>query len=235
MADAVDAVTAVVDPIGLAKEWIDRLKNYEAENTKAFIETATEQFLSEQQKALEARLSRMGRDTAARLSSVLDDEFVHLQQLYRSEAATEARAERRRMLGHAASGAFGADLSLEAASRVHRALRGLEPEDVLLLEELDALTLSCAEADELLEEQRAVLVDPAAEAHQVAFVIGLLRRMRASKRALRRDALISVGCCRLVNDVYDGPLLEITELGVLVIKAMADYLEIRKAEARYAP
>jgi hypothetical protein len=38
-----------------------------------------------------------------------------------------------------------------------------------------------------------------------------------------------------VNDVYDGPLLEITELGVLVIKAMADYLEIRKAEARYAP
>jgi hypothetical protein len=190
---------------GSAAQWLHGKANEaEERNTKPFVESATEQYLGEQLKALELRVAGLEPEAVAALAQRLDSELAYLLRLYTLEAALEAQKERRRMLAWASASMFDDQVSIEIASGTFRTLRLLDQNDVLLLADLSEVKGEMQRNDAAKQPQ-----------------YGLLEALRAA------------GCVWEDQAGFGGVTqLRITTIGARVLRALSDYVAVRRAEAK---
>jgi hypothetical protein len=125
-----------------------------------------------------------------------DHQFARLQGALGFEAAREATDERLQMLGHAAAGLSDPGMSINEKARIERALRQLDPDDILVL--------------------RA--------AKERKFLDFRARVSHIENGSASRDALVGAGCLRIKIVATGGTTpVEVTELGVQLLKVLEWY------------
>lgn len=164
--------------------------------------------LKEQGELLE-RMAANDRTVEPRLDNLTGDrQFQRVLANIGLEARREAMNERRRMLAYAGAGVFNVDLRLADIARVERILRELDPDDILLLQQLAALAPSDTSED---EEERLCAFAPVSAV-----------------------ALDASGCIRapvigasivVTNDHKPGSC--VTLLGRMVLQIMRGYVNAR--------
>ncbi|WP_437653341.1 hypothetical protein [Sorangium sp. So ce1182] len=143
-----------VKPLG---QWLAQLSQ---RNTEDFVRARDEMFrewIAELHRALhelvpeweqrfnglEAKINKLGEDP--QLFRLLDN--------FGYEASREAINERRRLLAHAAAGAMNPDLTIAQKARVERVLRELDPDDVILLHKINAMSDASARYEALVASE----------------------------------------------------------------------------------
>ncbi|MGK3966350.1 hypothetical protein WMF38_19465 [Sorangium sp. So ce118] len=125
-------------------QWLTRLSQ---RNTDDFVRARDEMFrewIAELHQALHELLPEWeGRfsELEIKLDKIAEDpQLFRLLDGFGYEASREAINERRRLLAHAAAGAMSPELTIGQKARVERTLRELDPDDVILLCNINSMT-----------------------------------------------------------------------------------------------
>lgn len=141
--------TAIAVPV--IKWVLEKLREHSSQNDDALrgaLDADARKWRVERDAAVEQRLTELAARADSegvqhsQLTAMLADlQFWRLQAGFEWEALREATDARRRMLAFAAAGLFSVDLTIEQKARVERALRALDPSDVLELRRWTASSL----------------------------------------------------------------------------------------------
>jgi hypothetical protein len=237
-------MTGIVEAGGLVLKgarvatWAVALFNRNAEErTRAMQEgyrdNVRHEWRLQRERLLEGRLAELEENEQNRqkLEELLTQEFFWILENYEFEAHREAIDERRRMLAFASAGSLNVELSLGEIARVERAIRELDPADVLLLARLRAIEdppkpripegLSHAPTEILGPWQKSCA--EVAEARQKA----------ALAQSGSGDALRSAGCTQLapMRNTWGATFptgLVVTTMGDWVLRVLDGYLRARQ-------
>jgi len=232
--ETIDAIVTVGERLHWAVEKVAALGTSNTEAIQTAYACAKEDWGLERDRLMVERLERLEdtEENRARLDEMFTDEFFFLQENYRIEAFRAARRARRRMLAYAAAGSVDLNLAFTDSTRVERALRSLEPEDMMVLAKL--------------AEQTEPVFDPGSapqhhwqdlrKANQEQVTHVRVNRYEVAQTVPHStDALLSTGCIR-VHEVRLTltPALSITELGYLGLRVLDAYVSVARTEGLMA-
>lgn len=148
-----------------------------------------------------------------------DHQFARLQGVLEFEAAREATDERLELLGYAAAGLANPDLTINEKARIERALRQLDGDDVLFLDELDRFddpTFTYDPANGNPEEKQRLRHNAKG------------RLLKAQDKQLSRVALTVAGCIAEDNGSWGGPSLAVTPLATQMLLVLRPYINRKR-------
>lgn len=159
-----------------------------------------------------AKLAKDAEELRAKIEEMAaDSQFQRLHANLEYEAVRSTLDERKKMLAAAAAGLCNPRMSIEDKARVERTLRELDPKDVQLLERL-----------------RVLHADPHQPPDNSRDSLTVNARDLLAAEPLSRGALLTAGCVRAINRVekISGALYAVSELGDLVLRVLATYLNV---------
>lgn len=152
---------------------------------------------------------------------VNDRQFLKVQANLEYEALREATDERREMLAHAAAGLATPRFTINEKARIERAIRQLDTEDILFLDDLhrfeDPAFTPDPNSEKTSEQQRAIYNDQ----NRAGF---------AETLPTSRSALLAVGCISESAGRYGGSTLSVLPVGRMMLDVLALFImEKRRA------
>lgn len=191
----------------LTAKWIARLAERGTDRFKAHRDEMFREWTAEVADRVREIESRMG-DDARRIADERSEhhEFAAVWRNLGYEATREAIDQRRRMLAYAAAGSLAGGESIAQVSRIERALRQLDPDDILWLDEIEHAEFpDCP-------------------------VAAKLARGMTWDGCPSRDALLLAGCVRELNVWGTG--VDVSTIGRGVLAIMEAFVAAERCDFR---
>lgn len=146
----------------------------------------------------------------ARLRDIEEEVFRRVETSTLIEGMRESTPERKRMLAYFAAEAIDETESIDILSRMERAMRDVDPDDLLLL-------------DELVTDQ-------------TRYYLHTLEHRLADERLIHLEFLNLAGCVveRIEDDPGGTTVVKVTQLGRKIHRHMRSYVAVRRAEGAAA-
>lgn len=201
------SIAALAKGTTVTAKWLARLAErgtdrFKADRDEMFREWTAE--VAERVRDIESRMGDDARRVADERSE--DREFAAVWRNLGYEASREAIDQRRRMLAYAAAGTLATGHSIAQVSRIERALRQLDPDDILWLDEIDR-----------------------AEFPECPVAAKLARGMTWDG-CPSRDALLLAGCVRELNVWGTG--VDVSTIGRGVLSVMEAFVAAERRDFR---